>query len=298
MGVTDKQRLLIQAVAQGDLIAAKKRAVDCLNEDTTAKNASFCNRYKNILQSAGSNMIELPHDLKNILYVQDMTNSFHENRYYLTERENKVYEDIIRMKKVNERLMELGIPYVNSTLLYGESGTGKTTFGKYVAYKLGLPFCYLNFTNLIDSYMGGTSKNISKAFSYALANPCVLMLDEIDCISMKRTGSNSGTTGEQSRITIALMQEFDKLPNDVVVIGATNIKDSIDSALLRRFSTKHEVLLFSDLEKEEMIKKYLDDIKVNLPDNTIKEILSKSNNQSMIVNKLITAISMKIAEEL
>jgi ATP-dependent 26S proteasome regulatory subunit len=90
------------------------------------------------------------------------------------------------MKKVNERLIEIGIPYINSTLLYGESGTGKTTFGRYVAFKTGLPFCYMNFSNLVDSYMGSTSKNISKAFSYAISNPCVFMLDEVDCISIRR----------------------------------------------------------------------------------------------------------------
>jgi len=36
---------------------------------------------------------------------------------------------------------------------------------------------------VIDSYMGATSRNISQAFTYASANPCVFMLDEVDTIS-------------------------------------------------------------------------------------------------------------------
>lgn len=299
MGLTDNQRRLIQAISQNDIQSAKKCAIACVSEDTTAKNKYFCDKYKSILESAGANMIELPHGLKDILYVEDVSNSFKEGRYYLSVREQEVYENIVRMKKVNERLMQMGIPYLNSTLLYGESGTGKTTFGRYIAYKTGLPFCYLNFSNLVDSYMGSTSKNISKAFSYAISNPCVFMLDEIDCISITRSsaGSSSGTGGEMARITISLMQEFDKLANDVIVIGATNRKDRIDEALLRRFSLKHEVEPLSKGEKEEMIRKYLNDIKMQFSEKEIVELAHREENQSMILNELIRMISMKIAEE-
>lgn len=217
MGLTDNQKRLIEAISKSDISLAKKCAIACLEEDRTSKNSSFCHEYKSVLESTGGNLIELPYDLKNILYVEDVSNSFREGRYYLSDREKKVYENILRMKKVNDRLMKMDIHYINSTLLYGESGTGKTTFGRYVAYKTGLPFCYLNFSNLVDSCMGSTSKNISKAFSYARVNPCVFMLDEIDCISIKRSGSqsSSGADGEMARITITLMQEFDKLNNDI-----------------------------------------------------------------------------------
>lgn len=300
MGLTDNQKRLIQAVSQNDTQLAKKCAIACVAEDTTAKNKYFCDKYKSILESTGANMIELPHDLKNLLYVEDVSNSFKEGRYYLSNREKEVYENIVRMKKVNERLMEMGIPYLNSTLLYGESGTGKTTFGRYIAFKAGLPFCYLNFSNLVDSYLGSTSKNISKAFSYAISNPCVFMLDEIDCISITRSssGSSGGAGGEMARITISLMQEFDKLANDVVLIGATNRKDRIDEALLRRFSLKHEVKSLSKEEKEEMIRKYLNDIRMQFSESEIVELAHRKENQSMILNELIRMISMKIAEHM
>ena len=89
--------------------------------------------------------------------------------------------------------------------------------------------------------MGNTSKNITKAFSYAIEHPCIFMLDEIDCISIKRTEVSSSSSEEFARVTITLMQEFDKLTNDIIVIGATNRMDRMDDALLRRFSIKHEV---------------------------------------------------------
>ena len=297
MGLTDNQKQLIKAVSQNDMIAAKKNAIACIAEDTTSKNHSFCNKYKSVLESTGSNLIELPHDLKNILYVEDVSNSFHEDRYYLSDREKEVYKNIIRMKKVNERLMEMEIPYINSTLLYGESGTGKTTFGRYVAFKTGLPFCHLNFSNLVESYMGNTSKNISKAFSFAISNPCVFMLDEIDCISIRRSGADSsgGTGGEMARITITLMQEFDKLTNDIIVIGATNRKDE---ALLRRFSSRHEVKVLNNEEKIAMIRKYLSDVNMRFEEYEIEELAKSNQNQSALINELIRMISVKILNEI
>lgn len=300
MGLTDNQQRLIKAVSENNIMAAKKCAIACITEDTTAKNKWFCNKYKNILESSGSNLIELPYDLKGLLLVEDVSNSFKQNRYFLSDREKNVYENIIRMKKVNEKLMEIGIPYINSTLLYGESGTGKTTFGRYISYKTGLPFCYLNFSHLVDSYMGNTSKNISKAFSYAISNPCVFMLDEIDCISIRRSdmNSSSGSGGEMARITITLMQEFDKLPNDVIVIGATNRVDRIDEALLRRFSLKHEVKALDNREKTEMVQQYLNDINMKFSDEEIKNMVESNGNQSILLNDLIRRISLKISEEI
>ena len=299
MGLTNNQQQLIRAVSENNMQQAKKCAIACVVEDTTQKNAWFCKKYKQILESSGGNMIELPYDLKSILCVEDVSNSFKEGRYYLSDREKEVFESIIRMKKVNDRLMEMGISYLNSTLLYGESGTGKTTFGRYVAYKMGLPFCYLNFSSLVDSHMGSTSKNISKAFNYAISNPCVFMLDEIDCISIRRSdSSDGGASGEMARITISLMQEFDRLTNDIVVIAATNRMDRIDEALLRRFSMKHEVKPLDREEKKELVCKFLDDVGMDFPLNEIMPLIDKNENQSTLLNELIQKISQKIYDEI
>ena len=199
-------------------------------------------------------MIELPGNLKDILVCEDVSLSSKENRYYVTERQEIIAKNIFRLAKVSGKLMELMIPYKNATLLYGPPGTGKTMFGKYIAYKMGLPFCYLNFSKVVDSYMGVTSRNIAQAFTYASTNPCVFMLDEVDTISCNRERTSSGADREIGRVTVTLMQEFDKLANDVVVIAATNRPDVLDPALLRsgRFDRRVTVSL-PDIKGREAI---------------------------------------------
>ena len=298
MGLTANQKLLIEAIAKNNISKAKECAISCVEEDTTQKNAWWCKQYKKVLESNTSSMIELPYNLRDILAAEDVSNSFREGRYYLSERENAVLNTIMRMNKVSLKLMELGIPYTNSTLLYGESGTGKTTFGRYVAYKTGLPFCYLNFSGIMDSRMGATAQNISHAFAYACEHPCVFMLDEIDCISIKRSGGSSGSVGgEMARITITLLQEFEKLPNNLIIIGATNRFDRIDEALIRRFSIKHEVLSLSPDEKKELVRKYIADIGITFTEQEMQQLLKKDMNQSGIINELIRMIAWKLFDE-
>ena len=72
----------------------KKCAITCVVEDTTAKNKWFCSKYKGILESTGGNLIELPYDLKGLLCVEDVSNSFKNGRYFLSDREKNVYENI------------------------------------------------------------------------------------------------------------------------------------------------------------------------------------------------------------
>ena len=297
MGLTEKQKQLIEAVSKNDIMKARRCAVACCEEDKTAKNSAFCRRYESILKLPANNMIELPYELKNILYMEDVSNSFLVNRYYLSDRERKVYEQIEKMQQVTRRLMELKIPYLNTTLLYGESGTGKTTFGRYVAYKLELPFCYVNFSQLMDSYMGKTSKNISKVFEYISGFPCVLMLDEIDCISIRRAGvsNDGGANGEMARVTISLLQEFDRLSNTAVVLGATNRMDRIDEALLRRFSIQHEVKALTLEERILFIKCFLDDVSIEL-ENT-EELAKEYPNQSALLNAIIREISEQMLQK-
>lgn len=257
MGLTVNQLRLIWAIAENRVTDIREYALACLAEDTTQKNHYQVEKYKKILQSGGKKLMEIPSNLVGIAIMEDM-GGFKENRYFLSERERPVAELIERMKDVSIQLMERGVQYLNATLLYGESGTGKTSFGRYMAYRLGLPFMYINFSRMVDSHMGETAKNLGRVFDFVRQSECLLMLDEIDCISVKRSvaSDGSGCGAEMSRTTISLMQELDNVSNRNVIIGATNRIDDIDPALKRRFTEKHEVKKLTADEIRAFTKKF------------------------------------------
>lgn len=293
--MNDLDRRLIESVCRNDLQSAKKIVKIILEQDKTQKNRMFVNRYLTMLNNSAMNLMELPADLKNLLIMEDVSVSFNENRYYLSNRESKVVEKILKLNKASQRLAEIGVNYINSTILYGESGTGKTTLGRYMAYKMGIPFAYLNFSRVVDSYLGSTQKNISKVFDHVKQKKCVFMIDEIDAIGMRRRDSEE--VGEMSRIVISLMQNLDTLTSDVVLLGATNRLDIIDEALMRRFTTKHEVKRLNEQERYEMASKFLDDVDFDYDDDWLIGICERDNTQAGLMNELVEALVEKYVED-
>lgn len=298
MGLTNIQQALIKAIAEKDFTKATQYAKACCKEDTTQKNHWFCDRYYKILNTNGS-MIEVPADLKGLIIAEDVTETFQEDRYYLSEREAEIYRNIDRMDKVSKHLMEKGIPYLNSTLLYGESGTGKTTLARYVAYKKKLPYVYINFSQVIESHLGQTGKNINRAFNYAKTTPCVFMIDEIDTITASRRGEDGGTGGEMSRVAVTIMQELDVVPNDVILIAATNRLDCIDKAIINRFSVFHKVERLSKEERRKLVQKYVTATGYSFSEGEIEALIADDTiSQRKIIKNVVKEIAKKVEKEI
>ena len=225
-------------------------------------------------------------------FVLRVHRDFNEARYYLGKEQKKTYEQIVEGVNSTLKMLEYGIPYMNSTLIYGEPGTGKTEFAKYVAFKLGLPYAYLNFSYLIDSYMGKTAQNLNRIFDYCKGQKCVLMLDEIDCIGIER-GHDTGADGELGRTTIALMQSLDGLVDGQIVIGATNRRDRLDKALLRRFQRQVEFKPFDKEERQAMIEVYMNSVDSSFLTDEIIHYADESHTQAEIIKFLIEQIVKK-----
>lgn len=293
MGMDEHMLSCVRALAENRIQDAKNEAIICCINDTTKKNEARTKYYKKLLENGSTNLFELPANLKGLLNMQDVSD-FNENRYYLGVEQKKLYEKIEKGVKTTTKMLEYGIPYMNSTLIYGVPGTGKTEFAKYTAYKLGLPYAYLNFSYVIESYMGKTAQNLNRIFDYCKGQKCVLMLDEIDCIGLER-GHDTGADGELGRTTIALMQSLDGLVDGQIIIAATNRCDRLDKALLRRFQRQTEFKPFDTDERLSMIETYMNSVDSSFITDEIIHYADEHHTQAEIVKYLIEKIVDKIS---
>ncbi len=157
------------------------------------------------------------------------------------------YEDIGGLKNELERVKEmiqlpikhpkifnrLGIDPPKGVLLHGPPGTGKTLIAKAVANESGANFYTINGPEIMSKFYGQSEENLRKIFDEAEKNaPSIVFIDEIDAIAGKR----SETHGEvEKRVVSQLLTLMDGLKGrgKLIVIGATNIPDSLDPALRR-----------------------------------------------------------------
>lgn len=130
-------------------------------------------------------------------------------------------------------LKQFDLPVANKLLLHGPSGCGKTLASYVVAGELEKMMIVVNLGAIVSSKLGETSKNLSKIFRSAAAEDCIIFIDEFDSLGKIRDYSQDH--GEMKRVVNTILQLFDYLPQSSIVIAATNQKDMLDEALLRRF---------------------------------------------------------------
>lgn len=167
-----------------------------------------------------------------LLKSKDNQTSFDDIRG-ITETKNEVMF-LVQSLKQWKKLGELGARPVKGVLFYGPPGTGKTLLAKAIANEAGVPFVSASGSDFNEVFVGTGARRIRDLWDLAASNaPCILFIDEIDCIGKRRRGD--GAAMENNQTINALLQRMDGLNNTpgVLVIAATNDKDALDEALLR-----------------------------------------------------------------
>jgi AAA+ superfamily predicted ATPase len=140
-----------------------------------------------------------------------------------------------------DQLRALDLPVSNKVLFHGPSGCGKTLASYVLAGELRRLMLVVNLGAIVSSKLGETSRNLAKVFRRAAAENCVIFLDEFDSLGKIRDYNQDH--GEMKRVVNTILQLFDFMPNDCIVIAATNQINMIDDALMRRFDVNIEFKL-------------------------------------------------------
>ncbi|WP_372165317.1 AAA family ATPase [Xanthomonas euvesicatoria] len=143
-------------------------------------------------------------------------------------------DDFVESVSRSAELRAAGIELPSRLLMHGPPGCGKSLAARVLASRMDLPLLTVRCDALVSSLLGQTGRNLREVFDYAKKHACILFLDEFDALAKAR--SHAGEVGELQRVVIALLQNLDSLPDETIVVAATNHQELLDPAVWRRFS--------------------------------------------------------------
>ena len=174
-----------------------------------------------------------------------------------TDEAKEELQEIIEFLKEPDRFRRLGGQLPRGVLLMGPPGTGKTLLARAVAGEAGVPFFSISASEFVEIFVGVGASRVRDLFKVGKRHaPCIIFIDEIDSIGRRRGAGLGGGHDEREQALNQLLSEMDGFESSegVIVIGATNRPDILDSALLRagRFD-RHVVVALPDIRGREGI---------------------------------------------
>ncbi|ETN14262.1 hypothetical protein PPTG_07896 [Phytophthora nicotianae INRA-310] len=199
-----------------------------------------------------------------------------ENRGFVVERPSARYSDVGGIQTILQEVRELieyplthpevyahlGVEPPRGVLLHGPPGTGKSMLAHAIAGECGATFLKISAPEVVSGMSGESEQKLRELFDEAISRaPSIIFIDEIDAITPKRETS---ARGMEKRIVAQLLTSTDSLSLEntggkpVILIGATNRPDALDSALRRAGRFDREICLgIPDEEAREKILRVL-----------------------------------------
>jgi transitional endoplasmic reticulum ATPase len=163
----------------------------------------------------------------------------------LSTQVQRIREMIELPLKYPEVFNRLGIEAPRGVFMYGPPGTGKTLTARAVANETDAYFTSITGPEIMGKFYGESEARLRSIFEDAQKHaPAIIFIDEIDAIAPKREDMGSEKQVER-RVVSQLLALLDGLESrgHVVVIGATNIPNTIDPALRRPGRFDREISL-------------------------------------------------------
>ncbi|KAG5471295.1 hypothetical protein LSCM1_01369 [Leishmania martiniquensis] len=150
----------------------------------------------------------------------------------------KEITEIVEFLRHPERFTKLGAKIPTGAILLGPPGTGKTLLAKAVAGESGVGFIPAIGSDFVELYVGMGALRVRQLFKEARKQRCIVYIDEIDAIGLKRQGAGHGEKQEQEQTLNELLTQLDGFSTgrrgDVMVLASSNVaQEALDPALIR-----------------------------------------------------------------
>jgi transitional endoplasmic reticulum ATPase len=153
----------------------------------------------------------------------------------LSNQVQRIREMIELPLKYPEVFGRLGVEAPKGVFMYGPPGTGKTLTARAVSNETEAYFVSISGPEIMGKFYGESEARLRSVFEDAQKHtPAIIFIDEIDAIAPKREDMG-GEKQVERRVVAQLLALMDGLESrgHVIVIGATNIPNTIDPALRR-----------------------------------------------------------------
>lgn len=169
------------------------------------------------------------------------------------EKPNVKWNDVAGLEAAKEALKEAVIlpikfPHLftgkrtpwRGILLFGPPGTGKSYLAKAVATEANnSTFFSISSSDLVSKWLGESEKLVKNLFSLAREHkPSIIFIDEIDSLCGSRSENESEAARRIKTEFLVQMQGVGNNNDGILVLGATNIPWTLDSAIRRRFEKR------------------------------------------------------------
>uniref|UniRef100_A0A4W4F7C3 vesicle-fusing ATPase n=1 Tax=Electrophorus electricus TaxID=8005 RepID=A0A4W4F7C3_ELEEL len=211
------------------------------------------------------------------------------------EKPNIQWNDVAGLEGAKEALKEAVIlpikfPHLftgkrtpwRGILLFGPPGTGKSYLAKAVATEANnSTFFSISSSDLVSKWLGESEKLVKTLFTLAREHsPSIIFIDEIDSLC----GSRSENESEAARrIKTEFLVQMQGVGNDnkgILVLGATNIPWTLDSAIRRRFEKRIYIPLPEEHARSFMFKLHLGTTPNSLTDTDYTTLGKKTDGYS------------------
>src|SRR5690242_14938025 len=160
------------------------------------------------------------------------------------EEAKEELQEIVDFLRNPEHFESLGARVPKGILFHGPPGTGKTLAAKAIANESGARFYAQSASAFVEMFAGLGAARIRKLFEEARKNaPSIVFIDELDAVGTARSGHSFNR--EQDQTLNQLLVELDGFGSrdQVVVMGASNRLQDLDSALLRPGRFDRQILI-------------------------------------------------------
>ncbi len=156
-------------------------------------------------------------------------------------------KEVVSFLKEPGKYTRLGAKLPKGIMLVGPPGTGKTLLARAVAGEANVPFFNLSGSDFVEMFVGVGAARVRDLFKEAKAKaPCIIFIDELDAVGKSRAqGPYMGRNDERENTLNQLLSEMDGFDPQIgiIIMGATNRPEVLDSALLRPGRFDRQILV-------------------------------------------------------